>query len=260
LAIAGSCARADEPCGWTPTLPVVVRSVDARLEPRLADGRIIQLPDLDIPEGARDHAHFASQARAALAWLVGQEATAVPIEQRLDRWGRTVARLYAKAPGSTPNAAPLWVEKVLVGAGWARVMPSQDVGPCLSDLLSAEAQARGSGLGLWADPYYSVLPARNQADFAKHADEAVIVKGKIASLGSAGSRFYLNFGPDRRRDLAISVSKQTAKRFAAAGRPLAGYVGSILRVRGLLDFWFGPKIEVDSLNQIEILAAAPAKR
>ncbi|HVB88606.1 MAG TPA: hypothetical protein VND97_00245, partial [Beijerinckiaceae bacterium] len=157
---------------------------------------------------------------------------------------------------SKPGAERLWVERELVGAGWARVMPSESEDACLPQLLAAEAQARRSGLGLWADPYYAVLPATNRADFADRAETRVIVKGRITSRGAAGSRVYLNFGPDRRLDLALSVSKRDAARFSAAGRPLANFVGKTVRVRGLLDFWFGPRIDVDYPGQIEVLAGA----
>lgn len=252
-----SSARAEAPCGLRGGSVATVRSIDSRLEPRLADGRTIRLPDLNIPAHTHARPHFGADARAALAsWLVGRAVAVEPAERSLDRWGRTAARLYAPAPGSKPGAERLWVERELVGAGWARVMPSESEDACLPQLLAAEAQARRSGLGLWADPYYAVLPATNRADFADRAETRVIVKGRITSRGAAGSRVYLNFGPDRRLDLALSVSKRDAARFSAAGRPLANFVGKTVRVRGLLDFWFGPRIDVDYPGQIEVLAGA----
>ena len=249
-------ALADGPCGLGAPEKVAVRAIDARNEPVLADGRMIYLPDIAFPRLAAGRPDIFAQARAELAaWLVGQPVSLTSLATNVDRWGRTAARLYVDAAAP---AKPLWVERELVAQGLARVEPGEEADGCAAALLAAETAARSSSLGLWSDPYYSVLPASSPEAFADRAGEMIIVQGRITSMGAAGARTYLNFGPDRRRDLALVVPKLRLKRFDAAGAPLATYVGRMARARGDLDMWFGPRIEIDSPAQIELLAEPPA--
>ncbi|HUZ66579.1 MAG TPA: thermonuclease family protein [Beijerinckiaceae bacterium] len=254
LVVGDSVGWAKTPCGMSAPGNALVRSIGQGLEPRLSDGRIVRLPNIEAPSQAGGDPHLAEKARAALAaWLVGRRVELAPTEARPDRWGRTIARLYARAPGGTPSAGRLWVEREIVGAGWARVLPTQAAPLCLSQLLSAEKRARRSVLGLWSDPYYAIVPALDRAALAERQGSGVIVQGRVVSLGQAHSRIYLNFGHERGSDLSLEIPLRKAGRFAAAGRTLSAYVGARVRARGVLAYWFGPQIEIDSPSQIEII-------
>ena len=256
-------ASAADGCASDPGEKVAVRAIDGRGEPVLADGRVIYLPDLAFPHSGATGAAVGAQVRAVLGdLLTGRSAALVATGPAPDRWGRTAGRLYVEGSDRAPT---LWVEQELVRRGLARIFPGEGDDACAPLLLAAEANARDASLGLWRDPYYAVLAASRPDGFAERAGEMIIVQGRILSMGAAGGRTYLNFGPNRRHDLALVALKPRQRRFDAAGSSLASFVGRMVRARGELDMWFSPRIEIDSPAQIEIVSeptapSAPSNR
>ncbi|MDB5640684.1 MAG: uncharacterized protein JWN07_1, partial [Hyphomicrobiales bacterium] len=154
-AFAQSCAGSLAPVG-------AVAQVRERLEIELVDGRWLALAGLAPFGSSRAGAARFEAARAALeSRLSGANLSAptpLPLE---DRWGRITGQLHAGG-----DHLGLW----LAGAGLARVAPGAD-DPCGRILLLAEAKARQAKLGLWADPYYSVLAAENVVALRSHSGE-----------------------------------------------------------------------------------------
>jgi hypothetical protein len=89
------------------------------------------------------------------------------------------------------------------------------------------------------------------------AGDLVIVEGQLVNAGAAFGRHFLNFGSNRRHDLALVATNAAVKRFANAGLPIDSYVGRYVRARGELDFSFSPRIEIDEPVQIELLPGPP---
>jgi endonuclease YncB( thermonuclease family) len=227
-----------------------VTGIDERAEPVLADGRVVLLPDVQIPQD-RERSAPLHVRQALSAQLIGGEVRLARVDARPDRWGRLVARLYAR-----DRAQPqrwVWIEQELVEAGLARVAPQFDPQECDVLLLASEARARAATLGLWRDPFYSPISAARPDRLSDHVGELTLVEGRIVSLGEAGALTYLNFGKDRRRDLALVASKSRRRAFAASGVQLASYVGRFVRARGDLEFRFEPRIEIYSPAQVELI-------
>jgi endonuclease YncB( thermonuclease family) len=96
----------------------------------------IRLGEIDAPESRQP---YGSRARQALASMVFQQRARVVV-QDVDRYGRTVGRVYA---GSLDVNA----EMVRRGAAWVYRRYSHD-----PSLLVLEKEARRAQAGLWALP------------------------------------------------------------------------------------------------------------
>jgi len=269
LAPAGGLRAADGLCPGDGGTSARVVSVDERLELALENGIRLKIAGVDPPRPTPGDPDLDFRARDRLAqWLVGQEILFRPLAPGPDRWGRVVAFVFAVAPETTPastngpGAAQLPVGEALIDAGLARYEPSAAARPCRSALLAAEAGARASGLGLWADPYYAIIAAADRLSFAEKAGSSVIVEGRIAGIASRRPRITLYFGPRRGGDFSVTILPRNSKTYEAAYASLAGLTGQTVRVRGLLDTRFGPQIEISDPDEVEAAgqgqdAAAP---
>jgi endonuclease YncB( thermonuclease family) len=269
LAPAGGLRAADGLCPGEGGTSARVVSVDERLELTLENGIRLKIAGVDPPRPTPGDPDLDFRARDRLAqWLVGQEILFRPLAPGPDRWGRVVAFVFAVTPESTPAStngpgpAQLPVGEALIDAGLARYEPSAAARPCRSALLAAEAGARASGLGLWADPYYAIIAAADRLSFAEKVGSSVIVEGRITGIASRRPRITLYFGPRRGGNFSVTILPRNSKTFEAAYASLAGLTGQTVRVRGLLDTRFGPQIEISDPDEVEAAgqgqdAAAP---
>ncbi|MGH6848036.1 MAG: thermonuclease family protein [Methylocella sp.] len=254
LAPASSLRAADGLCPGEGGASGQVVSVDERLELTLENGIRLKIAGVDPPRPTPGDPDLDVRARDRLAqWLGGQEIFFRPLEPGQDRWGRVVAFVFAVAPESTnrPGPARLPVGEALIDAGLARYEPSAAARPCRSALLAAEASARASRLGLWADPYYAIIPAADRSSFAEKAGSTVIVEGRITGVASRRPRITLYFGPRQGWDFSVTILPRNSKTFETAYASLSGLTGQTVRVRGLLDIRFGPQIEISDPDEVE---------
>jgi endonuclease YncB( thermonuclease family) len=264
LVPAGGLRAADEPCPGKGGTGGRVVSVDDRLELTLENGIRLKIAGVEPPRPTPGDPDLDVRTRDRLAqWLVGREILFRPLEPGPDRWARVVAFVYAVAPESSDGSGPaqLPVGEALIDAGLARYQPSAAARPCRSALLAAEAGARASELGLWADPYYSIVAADDRLAFAEKAGSSIIVEGRITGIASRRPRITLTFGPRQGWDFSVTILPN-GKLFEAAYARLAGLTGQTVRVRGLLDTRFGPQIEISDPDEVEAAgqgqdAAAP---
>jgi endonuclease YncB( thermonuclease family) len=256
---------ASGPCSLQNTARAAVAKIEANLDIALADGRTLTLAGLDPPRDTPDHPRLAAEARDKLAaWLEGREVAVRALADKPNRWARIAARLFAAPPIASSSAsagAEIGVAEAILDAGLARYRPDVAAHPCRDLLLAAEAQARTEKVGLWGDPYYAVLAGSDRAAFASPPSSRmsgmVLVEGAPASVGETASRFYLNFGPGRGVDFAITLPKRSATGGAnsleKAGIKPRDLVGRRLRARGLLDATFGPQMEISDPDGLELL-------
>ncbi|WP_162180441.1 thermonuclease family protein [Methylocapsa aurea] len=246
----------------------MVASVNERLELTLVDGQTLKIAGVDPPRPTPDQPTIDAKSRDRLGqWLAGQEILYRPMGQRQDRWGRLPALVFA--PAASPRSPPLPLAEALLDAGLARFEPGPEARQCRAALLAAESGARAAALGLWADPYYAIIPATDRASFPEKAGTSVIVEGRVTGVESGQFRSTLLFGPRRGWHFSVTILQRNIKIFDAAGFNLAGLAGHTLRVRGLLDMRFGPQIEIANPDEIEVvsedqgeisLAPAPLRR
>jgi hypothetical protein len=132
----------------------------------------------------------------------------------------------------------------------ARVYSFPDNRAVVAEMLVAEGRARHARAGIWDNRWYAVRAAD---DLARDIGSFQLVEGRVVDAADVRGTVYLNFGADWRSDFTIKVAKRSRKRFDAAGFDLQALEGRIVRVRGWIDAYNGPMIEMTHPEQIEVL-------
>jgi len=220
----------------------------------LDNGLVVRLIGLQAPRLPRGNDGFApwplaEEARIALEKLVlGQKVRLRHGGERLDRHGRSLGQLFV------PGEPEVWVQQRLLADGMARVYSFPDNRSCIADLIAAEGRARLNRLGIWADPYYAVRRADRPAELAERSGNYELVEGRVLAAGEAGGRVYLNFGRSWKTDFTVVIDRVALGRFNREGLDPLRLADALLRVRGWVDNYDGPRIEVTHPEQIEVLA------
>lgn len=223
------------------------------LDTAVADVTQVRLAGILAPRAPRQRPPAATAAGApveealaaaeALAAIVaGRCLRLAPDQPPVDRHRRFLAWVY------TDDGRLVQAE--LVRRGLVRVLPDGDDAALPSPLLALEAEARNAGRGLWADPAYRV---RTPDDLADARGRVVLVEGRVRRATRVGPRVYLNFGDDWRSDFTVAVPARRLAAFAAAGRRPLQMGGQRVRVRGLVQEFNGPLIEIEAPAALEIL-------
>ena len=221
----------------------------------LDDGRIIrmigtQAPKLPLGREGYPTWPLAREAKVAL------EAVALnkPVQlgfggEKIDRYGRILAHVFVTTP-----EGEIWAQQAMVTKGLARVYSFPDNRACLDLLFAGEGRARLGGLGIWADPYYSIRAADAPSDLLARAGHYELVEGRVLLAEQRGGRVYLNFGRFYKEDFTAVIEAPALRLFAEAGVDPLSLDNAFLRIRGWVDDRDGPRIEVTHPEQIEVLA------
>ena len=245
--VAGAC---DLPAGETVAVSSVVDGETLELE----DGRAVRLLGVLAPspppdwDGAEPWP-FAAQAQKALTALVQGASVSLHFDARQeDRYGRLLAQVFL-----TRDAEPVWVQEELVAKGLARVAAQPDMSACLEPLLAAEAEAREGRRGVWRSLTYQVRDAHDPKSLGYRRHTYQLVEGKVHGIGEGKTRVYINFAEDWREDFTVVIKRKRLPVLEAAGLDLLSLPGRRVRVRGWVEWWNGPMIEISHPDEIEIL-------
>jgi endonuclease YncB( thermonuclease family) len=220
----------------------------------LDNGIVVRLIGTQAPKLALGRDDFedwplADEARNALEALVLGEKIVVRFGgEDTDRYGRSLGQLF------TTGGTEVWAQQQMLGAGMARVYSFPDNRKCLAELMAAEGRARTMKLGIWADPYYSVRRADRPAALLPLQGHYELVEGRVLNAESAQGRVFLNFGRLWKEDFTAVIDRAALSLFADAGVDPTRLGGALIRVRGWVDSYDGPRIEVTHPEQIEVLA------
>ncbi len=259
------------PCSLDDAIPATVAAVDEDFELLLDDGRRAALSGLEFSPPAKetDGARGAQEAagaggkdlRAAAhkrlsSWLVGRDVFIGAFAAGSDRWGRTPVRTYAPAREGA-EASIVSVGAALLEEGLARFRPDPPVAACAAEYRAAEATAREAARGLWSEAAARpVVAGDGDAMTLRRRKGMAILEGKINSFGESKAAFYLNFGQKRTDNVSVVVLRRNLAILQASGIDPRTLVGRLVRVRGLVEAAFGPRIEISSPIEIEILEPA----
>ncbi|TPQ42793.1 nuclease [Bradyrhizobium guangdongense] len=205
---------------------------------RLDDGREVRLSGIEP---------VATTKQALTALLVGRDVTLSGKDDTPDRYGRQVALVFV-AGNDTPAQA------LLLARGEALVSGEIADKECAAALLGAEAEARRSKKGNWADPS-AIKNAESPDDILAGMGRFVVVEGKVLSVRQAGATTYLNFGRNWTRGFAVTISRRMVTAFEGAGIAPKSLENRRIRVRGWVEGNAGPRIDVLRVGQVELLGA-----
>lgn len=226
-----------------------VKRVIDPLRIELADGTIIQLAALDIPDmHAHEPGNLTITAQAMLQdFLAGKQ---VRIHQTRDAQNGRVNRMgYALAHLERADN-DIWVQGFLLVNGLARVFPADRNTEMAAAMMKLEDIARQAGRGLWADEQYRLLDAD---DAGPGVHGLAVVEGTIKNASMVNNRIYLNFGDDWRTDFTIGIEPAVRRRFIQMGIDPLSLAHKQVRVRGWLEDYNGPYIRLSDPAWLEIL-------
>ena len=238
IAAAQERAFGDAGCNLSDGETAVVTSIIDPVTVRLGDGLVVRLASL-LP------ASDTERAMAQLETLLIDRVVSIRYgETDRNRYGHAVAHIFVA------ESAEGWVQSELLIAGNAIVAGHAEERNCLAELLSFERIGRASGAGIWStrtplsawSPLLRDVPPRFE-----------LVEGRVVSLGRTDRTIYLNFGTDWSVDLTVTIRSSDIAEFETNGVTLDDLVGQAVRIRGWLEQWDGPWIEVDHPEQIEVL-------
>lgn len=242
-------------CSLEEAVPVTITRIDSDFEILLGDGLRVTLAGVEFAYPTADAPSLREDAfRRLSGWLIGKQAFFVPLTQVPDRWGRVPARIFASGEGA--DAPFVGVGETLLAEGHARFRPDRFAARCARFYLDAERQALRKKIGLWASANYAIVDAKDIRAF--NVKGMIVAEGVIASIGEAGGLIYLNFGPRRGVDFAAVILKRDSGTFERAGLYPRGLSGRRVRVRGLIETRFGPRMEIASTSEIELVDGSPA--
>lgn len=213
----------------------------------LDDGRQVRLVGIQAPKLPLGRAGFkawplSEEAKAALAaFTADRKLTLAYGGRRADRHGRALAQLY--------DTSGSWIQGQMLEAGMARVYGFADNRALLAEMLALEREARRARRGIWRHPFYGVRTPEEAGAFIGGFE---LVEGRVLSAAVVRGRGYLNFGADWKTDFTATLAPKVRRRFEAEGLDIEAYEGRRLRVRGWVESFNGPMIEVTHAEQIEV--------
>lgn len=239
-------------CELEPLAQVHVARVIDPVSFELSGGDELRLEGLGPPRAPSGHEGawpLLEETTADVSALLGAGAISYAPTDAPDRYGRIIAQAWLEDGR--------WLNGELAARGWARVETTADQRRCAVQALALEAQARANRRGMWRLSAYEVREALEAAAFT---NDFQIVVGRIVAADQVRGRIYLNFGEDWRTDFTVTIAPRDVSRFADTGLDPLSWAGREIRVRGWLEFYNGPMIEVSHPEQIEFPADRPVAR
>ena len=236
------CHLSAAPCEFEPHGEGrVTEVIDARSF-RLEDGREIRLAGI---EPAFPGKSAAARGRVLAALLAGHHVRLHGDDDTPDRYGRQAAFAWI-----LPDER--LVQRELLAQGEALVSPHVGDMECATALLAAEAAARDTKRGIWADPT-AIKNTESPGGILSGIGRYTLVEGKVLSVRQAGATTYLNFGRNWTRDFAVTIPRRALANLAAAGLEPKSLENKRIRIRGFVEARTGPRIEVLLAGQIELI-------
>lgn len=227
----------------------IVEDVVSPLIIKLDDGRLVHLAGMDMPDlDYYDPGDLSVTTQKILRDFLNGKRVAVyqtssKKSGRMNRLGHHIAHLVR-----VDN--DVWAQGMLLSLGLARVRTTEYNPEMATQMLKLENSARLSESGLWAIDKYKVL----SADKAENSIGSFqIVEGVIKSVSLKTNRIYLNFGDNWRKDFTVSISAFDRKKFTKQKIELQGWQGKRVRVRGWVESYNGPYMEINHPERFEPL-------
>jgi hypothetical protein len=142
------------------------------------------------------------------------------------------------------------VQSALLRAGEVRVAPDPASTLCSKEFLESEDEARAQHAGHWRDGLFAL---RTPEQLNNRTGTFQIVEGTVQTATLVKGRAYINFGADYRKDFTVTVSPQDMKLFRQARFDVRKLAGQRVRVRGWVELYNGPEMEIANPAAIQRL-------
>ncbi len=136
-----------------------------------------------------------------------------------------------------------------------RVDPFSASSARLLELYAEEELARREGKGLWGHPAYRLRSAEPE-ELLPWIGSVQVFEGKVMTAGKGRRDLYLNFGSDWQQDTTARIQRQHLSVFEEAGLTAETLSGARVRLRGWLQSWNGPFLDLSQPAQVELLEVA----
>ncbi len=229
---------------------------------KLDDGRMIALTGLDYPDlDFYDPGELAVTAQKVLEDFLTNKKVAVyqtpkSDSGRMNRMGHHIAHLACFDENNPKNEdSAVWVEGLMLSLGLARVRTTKYNRQMAAQMLKLENNARDHKIGLWSMNDYTVLTPEEST---KHIGSFQVVEGTIKSISKHKNNLYINFGGNWRNDFTIGISGKNMRNFTREKINPNQWNGAKVRVRGWIETYNGPFIQLNHPERIEILSVKKA--
>lgn len=169
----------------------------------------------------------------------------VHLPSRKSRWGEIHAVITFETGES--------LSSFLVKEGKAFVDNGEFHNLCEKKLLKDESNARKQKKGLWKDPQSYLLKAWDYKNLLQRQGQFMLVEGKIHKVNRHKGSIYLNFGRSWKHNVTLILSLHDFKKEPSKINQLFQLEGKRIRVRGIIDSWYGPTLHLYSLDVLEVL-------
>lgn len=182
---------------------------------------------------------------AARAWMLDHRHRTLTLVPRgeIDRWGRM--HVDAAVSDKAIDLAGGLIEE---GLAYADAGERDTL--CRPALLTLESGARAAARGLWRA---GVREGREGAALREATGRFIVAQGRVVNVGERPARTYLDFAKRGEDGLTVTVSKRTWRRLRERGLNVATLRGRMVRVRGIVEAWRGPTLDIASADMIEVL-------
>lgn len=217
---------------------------------RMKNRRIVQLTGIEIPDlNMTEPGDISVAARDYLEKLTLNKQLRL-YQTKNQNKGRTNRMGYTLGHLVLPFDNEVWIQGALLSQGLARVLPAASNPEMAVQMIALEDQARAAKKGLWADSKYAVLTPENATQGLNNWG---IVQGRIHGAAMSSNTLYLNFGPDWKTDFTIVVKPDIRRDLVKTGIDPMNLGGANIRVRGWIEDYNGPSIELTNAVWLEIL-------
>ncbi len=228
---------------------LAVRRVIDPLRLELMDGRIVQLPGIDIPDMDAHEPGDITVAAVILLRPLLENKTVRLYQTRDPRKGR-VNRMGYELAQAERSEGNIWVQGLLLANGLARVLPNTRNPEMAAQMIALENEARDNRRGLWAEQSFSILTPETAGEAV---NTMAAVEGTVRSSAVINNRIFLNFGQDWHTDFTIGIDPAVRRAFTAKGIDPMDLVHKKLRVRGWMETYNGPYISLADPAWLEVL-------
>ena len=216
------------------------------------DKNIYALAGIEVPNSQTGKTDITLEASKRLAELIEDKDLVLYVTKTSDR-GR-INRMNQSVAHAEIKQDRVWVEGEMLAEGLARVRTTQSNPEMVAEMLKIEKEARDNKRGLWANSTLQILNAENVTG---QENAFAIVEGTPKAAAITRNMIFLNFADDYKKDFTVGIPTNLRIAFAKRGMDVQKLAHVPLRVRGMVQSYNGPFIEIDHPEQIEVLGDIP---